>query len=95
MSQGNHQRGNRQACQPRGAAGTPLPLPGQLLLGGDIPDAERVAAHGAPHTRVGSPEFFCPGLKVGTVWHSMAHPTCGMHYNSEVEYRTAFMGAIL
>ena len=29
-----------------------------------------------PHTRVGSPEFFCPGLKVGTVWHSMAHPSC-------------------
>ena len=60
----------------REEAGTPLPLPGQLLLGGDIPDAERVASHGTPHTRVGSPEFSCPGLKVGTVWHSMAHPSC-------------------
>ena len=39
-------------------------------------DAERVASHGTPHTRVSSPEFFCPGLKVGTVWHSVTHPSC-------------------
>ena len=41
-------------------------------------DAERVAPHGASHTRVGFAEFYRTGLKVGTVWHGMSLLTYGM-----------------
>ncbi len=73
---GNHQCGNRQACQPRGAAGTPLPLPDNCsweeisrMLNVSLRTVHRI--HGSALQN-----FFCPGLKVGTVWHSMAHPSC-------------------
>ena len=39
---------------------------------------ERVASHGTPYTWSGSAEFYHPGLKVGTVWHRMAHPSCAI-----------------
>ncbi len=37
-----------------------------------------IPPHGTSHTRSGFAEFYRPGLKVGTVWHSMALLTCGM-----------------
>jgi DNA (cytosine-5)-methyltransferase 1 len=56
--------------------------------------AECFSPHSTSHSWVGITKLFCSKLKVGTVWHSMAHLTCGIIIIAKSRIKTSLMGAI-